>query len=605
MSKLKLLLKLLNEPGPAVVLAVVIAMLVGITGPASAQFFNFNPFSSPPPRPGPQRGGGGGGWFGSDFFAPFQPQQPKRVQQDYSKAPPPERRDNANAPERYVLVLGDGMADWLAYGLEDAYSEQPDMGITRRIKTNSGLIKYQPKGEPADWAAAAKGILATERADAIVIMLGLNDRLPIREPAVEKTDKPDDKKADKTKKDAKAKPGEAKPADGKPGDPKSGEAKTDTKTDAKPDAKTDTAAKSADSELPQDEADNDTPAVAAPEKTARAPGALYEFRDERWVELYTKKIEEMIAVAKSKGVPVLWVGLPAVRGPKGTADSLFLDSLYRDAAGKAGITYVDVWDGFVDEAGRFLQKGPDFEGQIRQLRSYDGVYFTKPGARKLAHYAEREINRLLAARSAPLELPTEPATPDANAVPGQPAPRPVAGPILPLVASSVGTDQLLGGPGSRPAAVDALAARTLVKGEALSPPAGRADDFVWPRREVGREQAKEPPKELSKPDTPVAATSPTEAAPASPGQQQRPRRLTTPTAPGQSAPSQTQQPNPNGQANQNGNQNGMRDFFGFGAPQQQQQPAQPRPPTVRNPNAPPRPPGSVGRSAAVLEAPAR
>ena len=120
---------------------------------------------------------------------------------------------------------------------------------------------------------------------------------------------------------------------------------------------------------------------------------------------------------KSKGVPVLWVGLPVVRGPKATADTLFLDSLYRDAAGKAGITYVDVWDGFVDEAGRFLQKGPDFEGQIRQLRSYDGVYFTKAGARKLAHYVEREITRLLAARSAPITLPTEPATPDANACP--------------------------------------------------------------------------------------------------------------------------------------------------------------------------------------------
>jgi hypothetical protein len=82
-----------------------------------------------------------------------------------------------------------------------------------------------------------------------------------------------------------------------------------------------------------------------------------------------------------------------------------------------------------------------------------------PGARKLALYVEREITRLLAARSAPIALPTEPGTPDANALPGQLAPRPLAGPILPLVASSVGTDQLLGGPGSRPAAVDALAAR--------------------------------------------------------------------------------------------------------------------------------------------------
>ena len=215
----------------------------------------------------------------------------------------------------------------------------------------------------------------------------------------------------------------------------------------------------------------------------------------------------MIGVLKSKGVPVLWVGLPAVRGPKATADTLFLDSLYRDVAGKAGITYVDVWDGFVDEAGRFLQQGPDFEGQIRRLRSSDGVYFTKAGARKLAHYVEREINRLFAARSAPIVLPTEPATPDANALPGQPAPRPLAGPIIPLVAPSVGTDQLLGGPGSRPVVNDALAARVLVKGEPLSAPAGRADDFAWPRREVVYEQVKgEPAMALASPNVGARVT---------------------------------------------------------------------------------------------------
>jgi hypothetical protein len=258
---------------------------------------------------------------------------------------------------------------------------------------------------------------------------------------------------------------------------------------------------------------------------------------------------------------------------------LFLDSLYRDASGKAGITYVDVWDGFVDEAGRFLQKGPDFEGQPRKLRADDGVFFTKPGARKLAHYVEREITRLLASRSAPVALPTEPATPDANAVPGQPAPRPLAGPILPLVASSVGTDQLLGGPGSRPASVDALAARTLVKGEALAPPAGRADDFVWPRREVGREQAKG--------DTPVAAATPADSSAAAPGGA---AATAAPKAkkllPQQ--PAQSRQPQPS-----------ARDFFGFGGPPPA--PRQAAPPSPRTPIAPgvPRPPGAIGRAAAV------
>src|SRR5206468_1721054 len=217
--------------------------------------------------------------------APFQQQQQQAPRQDFSRAPAPAKRDTI--PDKNVLVIGDAMADWLAYGLEDAYLEQPDMGVIRKHKTTSGLIKYQPKGEPSDWAAAAKGILETE--------------------------KPDDKPAD--------------------------------------------------TDLPQDDADNADAPVVAPEKTARNPNGVYEFRDDRWVELYSKKIEELANVLKAKGVPVLWVGLPAIRGPKGTADMLFLDSLYREGAAKAGITYVDVWDGFVDEAGRFLQKGPDFEGQ--------------------------------------------------------------------------------------------------------------------------------------------------------------------------------------------------------------------------------------------------
>ena len=134
-------------------------------------------------------------------------------------------------------------------------------------------------------------------------------------------------------------------------------------------------------------------------------------------------------------------------------------------------------------------------------------------------------------RSGPIALPSEPATPDANAAPGQPAPRPLAGPILPLVASSVGTDQLLGGPGSRPASVDALAARTLVKGEALAPPAGRADDFVWPRREVGREQAKG--------ESPVANVAP-EGTICSPGSVSRHAATRQPLQPGQALPGQRQ-----------------------------------------------------------------
>jgi hypothetical protein len=185
MPGLRSLFRRLTERGPLIALAVVATL---VAAPASAQFFNFGLQQ----RPAHRGGGGGGGWFGSDnpFFAPFQEQPPRRQQQqqqrpaeNYSHAPPPEKRDTV--PERNVVVLGDGMADWLAYGLEDALSETPDMGVIRKHKTVSGLIRYQPKGDPADWAAAAKTILATEKPDAIVVMLGLHDRVSIRE-ALEK-----------------------------------------------------------------------------------------------------------------------------------------------------------------------------------------------------------------------------------------------------------------------------------------------------------------------------------------------------------------------------------------------------------------------------------
>jgi hypothetical protein len=528
-------------PRRGALLALAGTMLFGIMAPASAQFFDFGRSSPPPQRQQqqPQRERGFG-WFGgndSPFFAPFQQQAPKRQapREDFSRAPASERRDST--PERNVLVLGDSMADWLGYGLDDAYAEQPDMGVIRKHKTVSGLLRYQPKGDPADWAAAAKAILATEKPDAIVVMLGLNDRIAIREP-------------DKADKKGRLRPdGSSEPAN--PGDD------ADTSQDI-----------------------TDPGSIVAPERGNRpAAGGVVDFRDDRWGELYTRKIEEMIAVVKAKGVPVLWVGLPAVRGTKATSDMLYLNNLYRDAAGKAGITYVDVWDGFVDEGGRFLQQGPDFEGQIRRLRSYDGVYFTRAGARKLAHYVEREITRLMAARTGPVALPSEPATPDASAEPGAPPPRPLAGPIVPLVASVIGTDQLLGGPGVRPVAVDPLASRTLVKGEPLSAPAGRADDFAWPRREVGREQARGEPVAAVTPATPgTAVASGTDGivpvlAPAPPKPKPKPKPMVATETP---APS------------------GLSSFFGL-----DDEPRRPAAPPAPRARSGPRPPANVGPSASA------
>ena len=74
MSKPRSFFRVFTETDPLIALAVALALLVGIAGPASAQFFNFGGPPRPQPQPQP-RSGGIGGWFGGDLFAPFQQQQ--------------------------------------------------------------------------------------------------------------------------------------------------------------------------------------------------------------------------------------------------------------------------------------------------------------------------------------------------------------------------------------------------------------------------------------------------------------------------------------------------------------------------------------------------
>src|SRR5262249_38096152 len=179
-----------------------------------------------------------------------------------------------------------------------------------------------------------------------------------------------------------------------------------------------------------------------------------EFQSEKWELAYIKRIDATIAALKSAGVPVIWVGLPSQRGTNATDELSYLNELYRSEAEKAGIVYVDIWDGFVDEEGNFSPQGPDYLGQTRRLRTSDGVYFTKFGARKLAHYVEPEMPRTLGSKRVPVARPV-PAEPEQRGRKGHPggSVRPMVGPVVPLTGANIGLEQvLLGGPAESPGA---------------------------------------------------------------------------------------------------------------------------------------------------------
>jgi hypothetical protein len=207
---------------------------------------------------------------------------------------------------------------------------------------------------------------------------------------------------------------------------------------------------------------------------------LHEPRSDRWRELYAKRVDDLLVRLRERKIPVFVVGAPPMRNPRLSEDMTYINEILQESAEKAGATYVDIWDAFVDESGEYMVMGPALDGQRRRLRISDGVHFTKVGARKAAHYVERDLSRLLDQRGITPVAPHEvvPETPVAPTV------RPVAGPVLSLTQPAGGAGVLAGAQAPQrpvPAAIDAKAARILVEGQPGEPVAGRADDFRWLR----------------------------------------------------------------------------------------------------------------------------
>jgi len=171
----------------AVILAVVecaglVAIELAVTSPAQAQVRDDRyPFQN---RHRPR----GGGFF-QQLFGPFnapryerqyEPSQSAPQHTDHSRAPSAPKPDKDVTPTTKIVVMGDGMADWLAYGLEDAFSETPEVAIVRKDKQRSGLLRYDTKGD-LDWWHVARDILTQVKANYVVMILGVNDRENIRE----------------------------------------------------------------------------------------------------------------------------------------------------------------------------------------------------------------------------------------------------------------------------------------------------------------------------------------------------------------------------------------------------------------------------------------
>ncbi len=203
-------------------------------------------------------------------------------------------------------------------------------------------------------------------------------------------------------------------------------------------------------------------------------GGYFTLRSENWDRVYAERVNALADLLAPFGAQAYWVGEPPMRAGSVTTDIAFFNSVYEDAADRVGINFIDIWDAFADQDGRFTVNGPGVDGQIRILRGDDGFSLTRAGSAKVAFFVRNAIE--LAGDGGNQFV----ALPNAGGVELQPdgVPR-IVGPVMVIGDPPPGAPaQLM--TGTTTLGEGTLAYQLLVRGEAPPTVPGRADDFTWP-----------------------------------------------------------------------------------------------------------------------------
>jgi hypothetical protein len=197
---------------------------------------------------------------------------------------------------------------------------------------------------------------------------------------------------------------------------------------------------------------------------------------EAWTREYEARSTALATAMQASKVPFVWVGQPSFKPKKMLSDMLAFNDIYRKAVEGAGGTFVDIWDGFVDENGAFVTNGPDINGQPVRLRSNDGINLSKAGKRKMAFYAEKPLYKILGIAPSGAPVPGVAALPQAGPQSRMPVDR-----TLPVSLNDPELDggaELLGQKIEKKSKARTAAERLAIEGIAPeAAPSGRADDF--------------------------------------------------------------------------------------------------------------------------------
>lgn len=110
-----------------------------------------------------------------------------------------------------------------------------------------------------------------------------------------------------------------------------------------------------------------------------------------WSAEYSARVTRIVQELRAANKPTIWVGLPPMQAPKFGLAMIQVNEIQRLAAFGGGAEFLDIYDKFADEEGKYATRGPDLNGNVIRMRKDDGIHFSTGGADKLAFYLSQSL----------------------------------------------------------------------------------------------------------------------------------------------------------------------------------------------------------------------
>lgn len=121
-------------------------------------------------------------------------------------------------------------------------------------------------------------------------------------------------------------------------------------------------------------------------------GETFEPLSSQWTAAYQARITDFLSKLRAARKPVIWVGLPPMSKTEYSAAISQISNIQRLASFSGGAEFLDIYERFLGEDGKYASHGPDVNGQNARMRKDDGIHFSSAGADKLAFYLSQTIS---------------------------------------------------------------------------------------------------------------------------------------------------------------------------------------------------------------------